>query len=117
MEKKLHPKLSVRLYREEKCFGPGIAQLLERVEAHRSLRAAAQSMNMAYSKAWTMVRSCEAALGRKLLIYATGGKQGGGAVLTDDARQLLEAYRTYCRALEEQSETLFRQHFAAYLDD
>ena len=33
------------------------------VEEHRSLRAAAQSMGMAYSKAWTVVRRCETAPG------------------------------------------------------
>ena len=45
----LHEKVTIRLFREEKCFGPGMAELLERVERHRSLRAAAISMNLAYS--------------------------------------------------------------------
>ena len=70
MDTTLHPVLSIRLFKDEKCFGPGIAQLLERVEEHRSLRAAAQSMEMAYSKAWTMVRRCESELGFRLLNYA-----------------------------------------------
>ena len=111
MKKKLYPKLTIRLYQEEKCFGPGIAELLERVELHRSLRAAAQSMNMAYSKAWTMVRNCEAALGRKLLNYAPGGRHGGGAALTPDARFLLNGYRNYCEALQRQADALFDRYF------
>ena len=117
MEQKLHPKLTIRLYREEKCFGPGIAELLEQVEARRSWRAAAQAMNMAYSKAWTMVKSCEASLDRKLLIYSTGGRNGGGAELTEDAKLLLQSYRSYCQALQEQAEALFSQRFAPFLDD
>ena len=111
-EKRLHPKLTIRLYTDDKCFGPGIAELLERVEVHHSLRAAAQSMNMAYSKAWTTVRRCEAALGFKLLDYATGGRNGGGAALTEDARRMLRAYRGYCRDLGDQAVRLFETYFS-----
>ena len=39
----LHEKVIIRLFREEKCFGPGVAELLEQVEDHRSLRAAAMA--------------------------------------------------------------------------
>ena len=46
--------LTVRLFCGEKCFGPGMAQLLRKVQELHSLRAAAMSMNMAYSKAWTI---------------------------------------------------------------
>lgn len=111
-EKTLHPKLTIRLYTDDKCFGPGIAELLERVEVHRSLRAAAQSMSMAYSKAWTMVRRCEGALGTKLLDYATGGRNGGGATLTEEGQRILTAYRSYCRDLDAQAERLFEAHFS-----
>ena len=55
----LHLKLTLRLYSDDdqRCFGPGIATLLERVVVHRSLRAAAASMGMAYSKAWRIIRT------------------------------------------------------------
>lgn len=73
-------KMSVRIYQDEnKVFGPGIAQLLHRVRELHSLRAAASSMNMAYSKAWTVLRTAENALGYKLLYSSAGGKNGGGA--------------------------------------
>ncbi len=44
-------------------FGPGVAALLEEVREKRSLRAAAGSMGMAYSKAWRIVRDAEESLG------------------------------------------------------
>ena len=113
-EKALHPKLSIRLYTFDKCFGPGIAELLERVEVHKSLRAAAQSMSMAYSKAWTMVRRCEGALGKKLLDYSTGGRNGGGAALTEDGRRMLKAYRDYTAAVERCCAEEFTRHFGAF---
>ena len=58
-DNQLYPKISVRLFTDEKCFGPGIAALLRRIEKFHSLRSAAASMGMAYSKAWTILKSCE----------------------------------------------------------
>ena len=91
-------KMTLRFYVEDnKVFGPGVAQLLHRVQELHSLRAAALSMNMAYSKAWTMLRSAERELGFKLLHSSTGGKGGGGAVLTEEGAQLLARYETIRR--------------------
>ena len=111
----LHPVLSIRIHRSEKCFGPGVAQLLRLVEEHHSLRGAALSMNMAYSKAWTMMRRCEEELGFPLLVYATGGRHGGGAALTAEARSLLAAYDRYCEKIEAFSRDLFREEFQEFL--
>ena len=41
MEKNITVRLTARLFAEEKCYGPGVEQLLKAVEKHRSLRAAA----------------------------------------------------------------------------
>ena len=80
MERELHLKLTVRLYSNDnqRCFGPGIATLLERVQEHKSLRAAALSMEMAYSKAWRIIRTAEQVFGCKLLDSTIGGQHGGG---------------------------------------
>ena len=111
----LHPVLSIRLFRDEKCFGSGIAQLLRGVQAHHSLRAAAMEMGMAYSKAWTIMRSCEAQLGFPLLHSTAGGRHGGGAVLTAEAEHLLDTYERYCRRLREAADALFAEEFEGYL--
>ena len=115
MEKYIYPKLTIRLFTDQKCFGPGVATLLHRVEEHRSLRSAAMSMDMAYSKAWSMMRNAEAGFGFKLLHSTTGGQGGGGAVLTEEGRALLAAYDAYTEALDRQAKELFIQHFAAFL--
>ena len=66
--------ITARFFKREKCFGPGIAELLEGIEELKSLRAAAMRMGMAYSKAWRIIhenRGCAAASlagrGRKLV--------------------------------------------------
>ena len=114
MEQNLHYNVSVRLFAEEKCFGPGIATLLHRVEEHRSLRAAAASMGMAYSNAWRIIRTAEAVFDRKLLVSPIGGRHGGGAVLTEDAQRLLAAYDRYRADLEAYARSRFRDAFGDF---
>jgi len=118
MKKNLRLKLTIRLYSgdDERCFGPGIAALLHRVEERRSLRAAAASMEMAYSKAWRIVRTAEAVFGCKLLSSVTGGKNGGGAVLTKEAEALLAAYDGYCAEVGKFAAEKYRSYFDKLLE-
>lgn len=115
MESSYHPVISVRIFRDGKCFGPGVAELLRRVREHHSLRAAAISMEMAYSKAWTVIKSSEAELGFKLLVSTTGGKHGGGASLSLEAEKLLAAYDEYCTALRAFAREEFDRAFSDIL--
>ena len=115
MDEKITYNLTVRLFCGEKCFGPGMAQLLRKVQELHSLRAAAMSMNMAYSKAWTIVKNSEANLGCRLLDSTTGGKHGGGAELTAQAEAILSAYEDYIRELRACSDRLFAEKFEGIL--
>ena len=114
MEDKLYAKISVRLFTDDKCFGPGIAALLRRVDKYHSLRSAAASMGMAYSKAWTILKSCEQHLGFKLVNSTIGGKNGGGATLTEDAKRMLSAYDEYCEELKAYADKLIGEKFSFY---
>ena len=114
MENKLYAKISVRLFTDDKCFGPGIAALLRRVDKYHSLRSAAASMGMAYSKAWTILKSCEQHLGFKLRQSTVGGKNGGGATLTENAEMMLTAYDEYCEQLKAYADNLMEEKFSFY---
>ena len=114
MENKLYAKISVRLFTDDKCFGPGIAALLRRVDKYHSLRSAAASMGMAYSKAWTILKSCEQHLGFKLVNSTIGGKNGGGATLTENAKKMLSAYDEYCEELKAYADKLIDEKFSFY---
>lgn len=107
--------LSCRLFTDAKCFGPGVAQLLHAVRELHSLRAAALSMDMAYSKAWTIIKNSEKALGFSLLDSTTGGKGGGGAALTPEGARILRAYDTFCSRLHDAADALFQEEFAPFL--
>jgi len=116
MDRELRVVLSARVFSDQKCFGPGVSQLLKRVDELHSLRAAALSMSMAYSKAWTITKHAQAALGFPLLHSITGGRGGGGAELTPEGERLLEAYDDYCRQLRAFADGLFQEKFG-YLQE
>ena len=99
MENNFRPVLTIRIFGEDKCFGPGVAVLLRRVRELHSLRAAAMSIGMAYSKAWTILKNAQLSLGFKLLDSTTGGKHGGGATLTPEGEKLLDEGN--CRLWEQ----------------
>lgn len=117
MDTDLHVKLTVRLYSDDnkRCFGPGIAMLLHRVEEYHSLRAGAASMGMAYSKAWRIIRTAEEVFDCKLLSSTIGGQHGGGAVLTSEASYLLEAFDAYCADITAYSRAKFERTFEKLL--
>ena len=86
-------------------------ELLERVREHRSLRAAAASMEMAYSKAWRIIHEAEEGFGFRLLDSTIGGRHGGGASLTPEAEQLLADYRRFEADIFAYSQARFQEIF------
>lgn len=107
-DKRLRFALTLRIFSDtEKCFGPGMAELLERVDQMQSLRQATLSMEMAYSKAWRVLKAAERGLGFPLLESSTGGKGGGGARLTEQGRRFLVSYRAFERAVRDYADEAF----------
>ena len=105
-------KLTPRFYQNgERVFGPGVAELLKRVQEHHSLRAAALSMEMAYSKAWQIIRTAEDGFGCKLLSSTIGGRHGGGAVLTPEGERILNAYERFAADINAYSQERFQENF------
>lgn len=109
---KLHPKLTLQFFTNEKCFGPGVAILLEKIKENNSIRKASAEIGMSYSKAWTIIRRAESNLGFKLLESKTGGVDGGGATLTKNGERLLESFRQCEKELFDYCESKFEEHFS-----
>lgn len=99
------------IHNDDKFFGPGVASLLKLVADKGSLRMAANELNMAYSKAWKLVKRASDELGFKLLDSKTGGKSGGGATLTDKGRDFLNKYLEMDQKLHAHANELFKQYF------
>lgn len=64
----------------------GRAVLLERIDEHGSVSAAAKSMGMSFSHAWQLVRSMNQLADTPLVEKQVGGRGGGGAWLTDEGK-------------------------------
>ena len=94
-----------------KFFGEGPFRLLCTVEKTGSLRAAAMEMEMAYSKASKLLKQAEVNLGFPLTIRSTGGKAGGGSVLTPEGKRWLRQYQAYRDACIKANLALYRQYF------
>lgn len=95
----------------EKFFGEGPARLLRGIEQTGSLRAAAMSMEMAYTKALKLIRNAENALGFPLIRRSTGGKDGGGSCLTKEGKAWLERYEAYRDACKQANSRLYLEFF------
>ncbi len=95
----------------EKAFGEGPYRLLRAVEKTGSLRAAAASMNMAYTKALKLLRRAEEGAGCALTERSAGGKAGGGSRLTAEGKELLKNYETYRERCVAANRAIYRAVF------
>jgi molybdate transport system regulatory protein len=88
------PSLSVRIDLDaEGRIGPGKIQLLENIHACGSISAAGRAMDMSYKRAWDLVDEINRICRHAAVERQTGGKNGGGAVLTPFGLSLVARYR------------------------
>jgi len=94
-----------------KIFGKGPKTLLLKIDELGSLRKAAGSMNLSYTKAWNMILNLEKGLGIKVIEKQIGGKDGGGSTLTEEARVLIQKFEEFEIEIEESIIELFNKKF------
>jgi molybdate transport system regulatory protein len=88
-------RVRLRIYlADEHALGPGKVELLEAVREHGSISAAARSMEMAYRHAWVLIDAMNRCFGAPLVATATGGRAGGGAVLTALGEEVVRRFRS-----------------------
>lgn len=97
--------------KQQKFFGEGPFLLLTAVEKTGSLRSAAASMNMAYTKALKLLKNAESSLGFPLTMRTVGGKDGGGTHLTPEGTAWLKKYASYRNACITANRKLFLEFF------
>jgi len=92
-------------------LGPGRREILLAVDQEGSISQAARRLKMTFRKAWAQIKAMEEQLGLSLLEKQTGGKGGGGARLTPEARDLLSKYERLAGGFEEEVNEKFRRIF------
>ena len=95
----------------EPVFGKGRRILLEAVRRYGSINQAAKEIHISYRKAWSYIKAMEERLGIKLIERQVGGKNGGGATLTAEARQFLRRYEELEKDIEGIVDEKFRTIF------
>ncbi|SEN21027.1 molybdate transport system regulatory protein [Loktanella fryxellensis] len=88
------PRLRIRIaLGAAGAMGPGKAELLDRIAATGSIAAAGRGMGMSYKRAWELIGTLNAMFSAPVVTSTRGGPGGGGAVLTDTGRAVLDHYR------------------------
>lgn len=86
------------------ALGPGKVRLLELIQEHHSISAAARAMAMSYRRAWLLVDTMNSCFQQPLVLTATGGNHGGGASLSKTGLDVLAIYKEYEQAVLERPE-------------
>src|ERR1700688_5206947 len=80
-------------FAEHSSVGPGKICLLEAIRDTGSLSRAARNIGMSYRRAWLLVESLNKSSREPVTVASTGGKDGGGMLVTEFGDALIKNYR------------------------
>jgi len=90
------PDLTVRFridFGPQCSIGIGKIELLEGIARSGSLSQAARDMRMSYRRAWLLLADVNVSFDEPVAMTSTGGRGGGGVVLTAFGERLVAGYR------------------------
>ena len=90
------------------CVGPGKIALLEAIDRTGSLSQAARDLGMSYRRGWQLLWSLNTSFRVPTVITASGGRGGGGALVTPFGRELISCYRAFERDAEARAVRAFK---------
>ena len=103
-------RVSLRLgFARDQRLGPGKVRLLELIGETGSISAAGRAMNMSYRRAWNLIAELNAMFADQVVDAQPGGRNGGGAHLTDVGADIVRRYR----AIEINAARASRVHIVA----
>lgn len=80
-------------FAEHSSIGPGKICLLEAIRDSGSLSQGARNMGMSYRRAWLLVENLKQSFRDPVTMASTGGKDGGGMLVTEFGNALIKSYR------------------------
>jgi molybdate transport system regulatory protein len=87
-------RLTLRFdFDEHRRLGPGKINLLEAIRQHGSIAAAGRDFGMSYRRAWLLVDELNRMFAGPLVEARGGGRNGGGAALTELGASVVALYR------------------------
>ncbi|HIF58925.1 MAG TPA: LysR family transcriptional regulator [Rhodospirillales bacterium] len=93
------------------ALGPGKIELINAIEKTGSISGAAKMMGMSYRRAWNLVDSINQDFSAEIIITSSGGKGGGGALVSKVGLDIIEQYQKIEeKALDSVSDDLDKFH-------
>ncbi len=80
-------------FAEHSSVGPGKISLLEAIRASGSLSQGARNVGMSYRRAWLLIESLRQTFREPVTLSSTGGRDGGGMLVTEFGEALIRNYR------------------------
>jgi molybdate transport system regulatory protein len=80
-------------FTEHSSVGPGKIGLLEAIRDAGSLSQGARNIGMSYRRAWLLIESLRRSFREPVTMASTGGKDGGGMLVTEFGDALIKNYR------------------------
>lgn len=74
-------------------LGPGKISLLQSIGDCGSLAQAARTLGMSYRRAWLLVANLNTMFDKRVTTSATGGRRGGGMILTPFGKSVIATFR------------------------
>ena len=99
-------RIKVQIYLDDEiALGPGKRELLEQIQRHGSISAAARAMGLSYRRAWLMVDTMNRCFREPLVSAGKGGAQHGGALLTPFGQAIRDRFASLEATLEQAART------------
>src|SRR5712691_13047191 len=90
-------------------MGPRYLRFLAAVDRTGTIRAAGQMVGWSYRTCLNRIRQMERVLGARVLATTRGGRAGGSARLTPQARRLVQLFAKWKREAVRLSDVAFRK--------
>jgi molybdate transport system regulatory protein len=111
-EKNLTVRSKIWLELDGKPFmGEGRLAILQAIGQQGSMLEAAKVTQISYRRIRGAVQDMEKSLGRVLVIVSRGGKGGGGAVITDLAKNIMNLFTKQQAGIHETVDAVFQRIF------
>ena len=107
-------RVKLMLCTDDRFFGPGVCELLERIRETGSIQAAAARMELSYTKAWKILNRAEQELGKNLINRVSGGRNGGSSTLTEAGEKAVSDFREMEAKLNDYADELLKAHYDSF---
>ena len=110
------PVVTVRIKKEKVFFGPGAVMILRYLKETDSFKEACEKAELSYSKGWKIINIAEEQFGHPIVVRMQGGKKGGGCVITEEGKELLNHYLEAEDKIKQYANKIFEEMFNEFVE-